>query len=320
MLNWKMLLRSATMVAAIGAVASASAQTFPTKAVTLVVPFAPGGPTDGVARALAPLMEQAWKQPFVVENRPGAGGVVGTEFVARANPDGYTILFNGNGVHTAKIFSKTLPYEPNDLRAIVELAGSDYIIVTHPSIPAKNLMELVTWLKEKGKSVNAGSIPLTAYDLDYHVFNRTTGTSSTIVPYNGAAPIVTAILRNDVNWYFAVPVSVVQHLESKALNPIAITGTRRLARFPNIPTTHEQGVAFDAGFAFGIWVPTKTPDAIVQKMQADMEKAVLSAQFGDLMKKFNYDVPAKPREYGARIQREVKTYFETAAQVGVKPQ
>lgn len=320
MFNCKTQIRGAVLASAMGAAAAASAQTWPTKPVTMVVPYAAGGPTDAVGRALTPLMEKAWGQPFVVDNRPGAGGVVGTDYVARSTPDGYTVLFNGNGVHTAKIFTKTLPYEPNDLRPVVELAGTDYVIVTHPSVPARNLKEFVTWLKEKGKAVNHGTIPLTAYELDSHVFNNLTGTSSTIVPYNSAAPIVTAILRNDVSFYFAIPGMMPGHIDSKALNAIAITGPRRLERFPNVPTTHEQGLDFDAGFAFGLWVPAKTPDTVVRKLRSDVEKAVLSPEFGATMKKLSYDVPAKPSDYPARIQREVKTYFETAQRIGVKPQ
>ena len=315
----KSLLRIIVLASMLAVSVLASAQSFPTKAVTLIVPFAPGGPTDAAARTLAPLMEQTWKQPFTIENRPGAGGIVGTQYVSRANPDGHTLLFNGNGVHTAKIFTKVLPYNPEDLKPVVELAGANYVIVSNTSVPAKTFKELLAYLKEKGSAVNAGSIPYTAYDLDYHVLQRKAQLQYTLVPYNSAADIVTALLRNDIQFYFAVPISVLGLIDEKKVNAIGITGPTRNSRWPQVPTIREEGLDFDAGFAFGIWAPARVPADVLAKIGADIEKAVLSPDFGARMKTLNFDVAKQPRAYPARIEREIKEYSEIAKQIGIDP-
>jgi tripartite-type tricarboxylate transporter receptor subunit TctC len=320
MLRVKYLFRIAAALAVFAAAAAAAgAQQYPARPVTLIVPFPAGGPTDVVARALAPLMEQAWKQSFIVEFRPGAGGMLGTEVVARAKPDGYTLLLNSDGVYAAKIFIKNLTYDPADLRPVVDVGGASLLVVTNPSVPTKTLSELVSYVKSHSGSVNTGSIPNNTSDLDIRLLGLRTGMNFTVVPYNGLPDIISAALRNDVQFFLAVPTSVQQLLTDGKLRAIVTAGTQRNERFPDVPTARESGVDFLSVFAFGIWVPAKAPADIVARIGTDVAMAVLTPEYGARMKNLSYQVSAQPLAYPATTERKVKEYFELAKQIGIEP-
>jgi len=304
--------------AALTASFTAAAQQYPARPVTMIVPFPAGGPTDVVARALVQPMEQAWKQNFIVEFRPGAGGVVGTDVVARAKPDGYTLLLNSNGVYTTKIFMKNITYDPADLRPVVEVCGANFLIVTNPSVPAKNLGEFIGYLKSKGSAANAGTVPNNASQLDLDLFKQRVGASYTVVPYNGLADIIAAALRGDLQLFLGVPQSVEKLIQDGKLKALATAGPQRNDRFPDVPTTREAGLDFQSGFSFGVWAPAKTPADVVAKVGADMEKAVLSPEYVARMKSLSYEVPQQPRNYPAVIERQAREYFDVARQMGIE--
>jgi tripartite-type tricarboxylate transporter receptor subunit TctC len=304
--------------AALLAAASAGAQQYPSRPVTMIVPFPAGGPTDVVARALVPLMEQQWKQNFIVEFRPGAGSILGTDYVARAKPDGYTLLLNSNGVYTAKIFIKNITYDPADLRPVVELCGANFLIMTNAQVPAKTLGELIAYAKSKGSAMNAGTVPNNASQLDLEVLKLRAGMSYTVVPYNGLADIITAALRNDVQLFLGVPQSVASLTADGKLRALASASPARNEHFPDVPTTREAGLDFQSGFSFGVWAPARTPADVVARISADMEKAVLSPDYSTRMKNLNYDVPQQPSAYPATIDRQAREYFDVARKVGIE--
>jgi tripartite-type tricarboxylate transporter receptor subunit TctC len=299
---------------------SAHAQNYPTQRVTLVVPFAAGGPTDVVGRTVGAAMEQLWKQPFIIENKPGAGGHVGTEFVSRAKPDGYTLLFNGNGPRTAKFFMKDIPYNPSDLRAVVKMAGSQYVLVVHPSVPASNLQELIALAKAKPKSINYGTFALTTYEFDYQRFQQAAGVEMTPVSYNSAAPTMTALLRNEIQFYFGIQGSILAMVNEGKMKPIAMLGAARANDYPNVPTAREQGLDFQAGFGFGILVHSKTPEDLVQKIGRDIAGVLKTPAVADKLKSMGYDVPPSPLDWPKELDVELKAYEEIAQRLGIKPQ
>jgi tripartite-type tricarboxylate transporter receptor subunit TctC len=293
---------STLALAALGALATqALAQTWPTRQVTLIIPFPPAGPTDILARAFAPALEAAWKQPFVIEFRPGAGGMLGTGEVSRAKPDGYTLVLQANGVVLAPIFQKSIPYDPADLRPVVGVASSSYLVVTNPATAAKTLGEFVALAKGRPKQVNYGTIPYTPFDLDYHVFQQRAGVELTTINYNGAAAMAEALMRGDIQMFFGTPAAVIPLVKAGKLVPIAYTSPTRGVLFPDVPTAREQGIDLVAGFTLGLWAPAKTPDDIASKIGADV------------------DQPAH-RQYPQQMQAELKGYTEVAQKIGLKPQ
>jgi tripartite-type tricarboxylate transporter receptor subunit TctC len=297
----------------------ASAQDWPTQRVTLIVPYGPGGPTDTVARVLAPIMERTWKQPFLVENRPGAGALVGTAAVAQSRPDGYTLLFNGNGVITAKFFTKELPYNPADLKPVVELGGGRYLIVTGAGAPFKTLSEMVAYGKKNPKAIHFGAIPFTLQTLDHILLARRLGIELTEVGYNSATLITTALLRNELQMSMSVAGQFLPHVQAGKIVGLAVTGPTRNPQFPDVPTAKEVGFDVDYGFDFGIWIPTKTPDSITARISKDIAAAVRSKEYGDRLKTLNFDVPADPAAWPASVDALVKDYGEIVKQIGFQP-
>ena len=315
------VLRGLLLAVLTGVASTSMAQVWPAQRVTLVVPYPPGGPTDIVARTLGPALEQQWKQPFVIENRPGAGGVVGTDAVARSTPDGYTLLFNGNAVYTLVFFQKNLPWDPSQMRAVVQIAGAPYIVVTNPQTGIKSMPEFLSYVKARPpKSVNYGTIPLTTFDLDYLILQQKTGIQLTVVPYNGAAPAGEALMRNDTQMYFGVQAVVAPMIEAGRLVAIGNTGTRRSEQFPDVPTVREQGTDFTAGFGFGIWVPAKTPEYAVTRIGNDIAAAIQTPAVAGRLKDFGYEVPAAPLRWNEQLQAEFKAYSEVVQRQNIQPQ
>jgi tripartite-type tricarboxylate transporter receptor subunit TctC len=314
------LVGTLTLAVAVLAAGEAAAQNYPDRRVSWIVPFAPGGPTDTVSRAVGAALEQIWKQPVVIENRPGAGMIVGTDYAVRQPPDGHTLLLGGNGQHSVKIFVKSVPFEPNDLRPVAKLAGAQHVLAINSGIPAKTLSELVAYLKGNPKKANYGVIPMTTFELDYHRFMRATGTDLSAVPYNSAAPIMTALVRNEVQFYFAFGASIAPLLADGKVMPIAVLGAQRSERLPGVPTAREQGLDFVAGAGFGILVHSKTPEDIVRKLGNDIAAALKSPAVGVRLRDLGYDIPGNPLEWPAELQVELKSYFEMADRLGLKPQ
>ncbi|MGE3246127.1 MAG: Bug family tripartite tricarboxylate transporter substrate binding protein [Beijerinckiaceae bacterium] len=284
----KILKFSVAAAAALTAVwcpaASAQQVNWPTRPVTVVVPYPAGGATDGIARLVAAQLQQQLGQSFVILNRGGAGGNIGASSVAKAPADGYTILFNINGHAIAPSIYKKLNYSPDDdFIRVTQIASTSTVLVVNPKVPAKGLQDLVKLAKAKPGDLNYGSTGVgNSLHLGMELLQLATGAKFTMVPFRGDAPLFQSLFRNDVQ-IALVPSSITkQHIESGAVRAIGITTLQRSQSMPKVPTLAEQGLAgFENRGWMGLFLPKGTPDAIVQKLYAETKKAIET----DAMKK-----------------------------------
>jgi len=259
-------------------VSGAAAQAWPTKPIRMVVTFAAGGGTDVVARIVAPKLSEALGQQVVVDNRPGAGGLIGTEIVAKAAPDGYTLLLGAAGATTIAphIFGKEkVSYDVlKDLQPITLVATVPFIVTVNPAVPAKTLQELIAYAKANPKKLNFGSSgnggsPHLAGEL----FDRMAGVEMVHVPYKGLAPAITDLLGGQIQLVFADVGLVVQHIKAGRLRALAVTSEQRVAALPDVPTVAESGVpGYAAATWYGLIAPAGMPQPIVQRLSTEMQK------------------------------------------------
>lgn len=307
------------MVAAVLLNATAGlAQSWPSRPVTLVVPFAAGGPTDLVARALAPALEATYKLPFIIDNRVGAGGLVGTGEVARSKPDGYTLLFQSNGVTLAPLFQKSIPYDPADLRPIVGVSSSYYVVTTNTSMP-RTLKEFVAYAKARPKQLNVATIPYTPLDLDIQGLIPRLGLDLTPINYNGTATLLPSLVRGDTHMTVGGTLTVLQLIRSGKITALAYTGPTRSSLLPDVPTLKEQGVDLVAGYTLGVWVPSKIPQDLVDRITAGVVATAQSPAMLKLMSELALEQPDH-RRFEQQIRNEQKAFSEIAQRIGLKPQ
>ena len=276
----------ASALAAAFAAAPAAAQPYPNKPVRMIVPFAPGGATDIIARTVAQKLSEWLGQPVVIENKPGAGTTIGNAEVAKAKPDGYTLLFAPTPFVISQVVYPTLPYDPKkDFAPVSLLATSPFILVTNTAVPAKTVAELVALAKAKPGtmtfcSAGNGTVP----HLSGELFKLRAGVDIVHVPYKGGGPAIVDLVGGQVNMMFATPIEVAQHVQAGRLNVLGATAKKRLAAFPNVPTLDESGYpGFEVASFFGVLAPAGTPPEIVGKLAADLA-AVMETQ--DVREKF----------------------------------
>src|SRR5258705_5526697 len=270
-------------------VAPAAAQ-YPARPVNLVVAFTPGGPSDVLARIIGKKLEQILGQPFVIENRPGAGGNVAAEQVARAAPDGYTLLNGNNSIlATNAALYKTINFDPEADFAPISLIGSQAnILVVNPSVPAKTMAELIALVRANpGKYNFASSGHGAAAHLAGELFKAEAKVDIVHVPYKGGAPALQDVIAGHVHMMFATAASVVQHIRDGQVRPLAVTTLKRTAVMPDIPTVDELGLkGFDATTWHGLVTQSKTPKEVVATLHratvAALNDSTVKAQLGDL--------------------------------------
>lgn len=248
--------------------------TFPDKQVTIIVPYPPGGVTDVYGRAFAAELSKQWGQPVVVDNRPGGGTVIGTQYVARAPANGYTLLLTSYGFTSNPVLKKTLPYDPKSLSPLFLLGRSTSLLVVNPNVPFKNVKEMVTFGKSKqgallfGSSGNASSPHIAA-----ELFAAEAKVRITHVPYKGTGPAMNDLLGGQIMGIFDGP-SAMPRVNSGALNAIAIAAEKRHPSAPNVPTFRELGVDLVFGSWFGFLIPSGTPTAIQDELIKGIETAL----------------------------------------------
>jgi tripartite-type tricarboxylate transporter receptor subunit TctC len=257
--------------AAIGVVAPAVAQgTYPTKPVRLVVPFPAGGTTDILARAVAQKLSETWGQPVIVDNRPGAGGNIGSELVAKSPPDGYTLLMGTVGTHAINpsLYAK-MPYDHvKDFTPVILVAGVPNVLVVTLSLPVNSVQELIAYGKANPNKLNfASSGNGTSIHLSGELFRTMTGVQMTHVPYKGSAPALTDLIGGQVQLMFDNLPSSLQFIKAGKLRALAVTSAERSSALPDLPTLSESGLAgFEASSWFGVLAPAGTPRDIVTKL------------------------------------------------------
>jgi tripartite-type tricarboxylate transporter receptor subunit TctC len=263
--------------AALVAVAIPSgAQSYPTKPIRFVVPYAPGGNTDILSRLIGQKLTEAWGQQVIIDNRPGAGGTVGAEITAKAPPDGYTIVMGSFGnVIVANSLYKRLSYEPlKDLAPVVLVALPPGILVANPAVPAKNVKELIAYAKANPGKLNYGSPGTGAWNhLFVELLKKQAGIDVVHVPYKGIAPAVTDLLAGQVQLAMAAFPAAMPHVRSNRLRALAVTSAQRSGIAPDVPTIAESGVpGFDAAGWFAVLVPAATPKPVIARLNAEVNR------------------------------------------------
>jgi tripartite-type tricarboxylate transporter receptor subunit TctC len=257
----------AALVVALGLASAGHAQTYPTRPVTLVVAFTPAGPSDVLARVVGRKVEELLKQPFVVVNRPGAGGNIGAEAVATAPADGYTLLMGNNSIlATNASLYKKLPYDPEkDFKPISLVGNQANILVVNPKLPVHSMAELIALAKAKPGQLNYASSGIgTAAHLAGALFKAQAGIDIVHVAYKGAAPALQDVIAGQVQMMFATAASVVGFINAGVVRPLAVTTLKRSALMPDLPTVAEQGLTgFEATTWHGLVAPAATPPAVV---------------------------------------------------------
>lgn len=289
----------------------AGAQTFPEKPLRLVVPYATGGATDIIARAAAAEMTKSLGQTVVVENRPGAGANLGAEMVARAEPDGYTMLMSASSLHGINpfLFSK-LSYDPNkDLAPVIVLASVANVLVVNPDVKAKSVEELIALAKaQPGKLTCASSGSGSTIHMSCEMFKQKLGLDIVHIPYKGSGPAVTDLIGGHVNIMFDNIPSSVPHIRAGKLRALATTGPKRDATLNKLPTMAEAGVeGYESTVWFGLVVPAGTPSDVVSRLNAAGREAAKAPAFTKRLSELGYGIVGNtsPGQMASMIQNEV---------------
>ena len=301
--------------------ATAVAQPYPAKPIRFLIGFPPGGTNDILARALAPKLSEFLGQPVVIENRAGASTAIATELAARSAPDGYTIVLNAPGHATNPALMK-LSFDPvKDFAFITLLVESQNLLVVHPSIPARSVKELIAVSMKRPGVINYGSSGTgTTPHLSAELFQYMTGTQWVHIPYKGSGLGLTALLAGEISLYFANVPAVIRYVQAGRLRPIAVSGTKRTAAVPDIPTVAESGLP---GFAvtswFGVAAPARTPRPIVDRLNGDIVRALNTPELRERIQGMGADpVGNTPEQYTVFVQNEIAKWGKVIKAAGIK--
>ena len=303
--------------------AQAAAQSYPARPVHIVVPFPPAGAADLLTRALGKKLSEGWGQPVVADNRPGAGGNIGAEAVARSAPDGHTLLMAAATTHAVSmsLYSK-LGYDlEKDLVPVSLVANVPHILVAHPSVPGKSLADVIAFLKAQGNKVNFASQGNgTLSHLEFELMKSMGGFSASHVPYKGSAPALADLLAGNVVLLFdSIPSSLPQVRAGK-LRGIAVASSRRSPVLPDLPTLSEAGLTgFAADNWFGIMAPAGTPGPVVAKLNADIVKALDAAEVKEIIARQGGELMGSTaREMAAQIRSDREKWGKVVRESGAR--
>ena len=301
--------------------AGAFAQAYPTKPVTIIVPWPPGGPSDIAARPMAKALTDEMKQTFIIDNRGGAGGNIGTAMVAKAAPDGYTLLITSSApiVINPSLY-KQMPFDPQkDLAPITNLLRVPLILAVHPSVPAKNLQELIAYVNsQKGKVQYASAGNGTPQHLTGELFKATAKLDMIHVPYKGSAPAITDLIGGHVPIMFDSAIAILPHIKGGKVKAIAITSAKRSSILPDVPTFGEAGMkGFESYAWYGFFAPAKTPKEIVAKLNADALKAMKQPEWQKVLADTGSEnVGESPEQFATFIKAEATKWAKVVKDSG----
>jgi tripartite-type tricarboxylate transporter receptor subunit TctC len=308
------------------AAAPPNVQSYPQRPVRIIVNVSPGGGVDNVARIVAQHYGAVWSQPFVVDNRTGAGGSIGVELVAKAAPDGYTLLVSSSTIVTnAAVRSQSggAPgYDPvRDLQPVIMLTSAPYLIVTTPSLPVASVKDLVALAKAKPGAVSFASAGTgSIVHMGAELLVALSGTRMLHVPYKGVADAYPAVVSGDVNWMLGFPISALPLVKAGRLKAIAITSGTRSKLLPDVPTAAESGVpGYDVRGWFGMFAPARTPPDLVGKLNAEAKRAM---QAPEIVRRITLDgaevVANSPQEFAAEVKAEYGKWQQLVKRPGMK--
>jgi len=287
----------------------AMAQSWPDKPVKIVVPFGPGGPADVYARILGQALTESLGQQFIIENKPGAGAIIGTEVVAKAAPDGYTLLMMSNTHTTNETLFTHKPYQlMRDLVPVSPVNSSDLVMVVHPSVPAKTLQEFIALAKaQPGKLSYASSGPGTPYHMAGELFKAMSGTDILHVPHKSSGEARNDVLGGHVQMMLDAVTTMKGAIDANEVRALGTTGLKRSAILPNVPTIAESGVpGYEATIWLGIMAPKGTPPEIVNKLNAEIAKVVASAKIREAWAKQGaVPITMTPAAFGEFLEKDI---------------
>jgi len=319
-----LLATSATAALALG-FCDAAAQTYPSRSIRIVVPFPPGGGTDIGTRIVGQKLQESLGQPVVIENKPGASGIVGTEFTAKAAPDGYTLMVGNIGTHTINVsLFKKLSYDPvKDFAPISQMALLPMFLLVNPAVPANSVRELVAYAKAKPGQVNysssgAGGMPHVSAEL----FRSMAGIDIVHIPYKGGGPAVADLIGGQVQISFATVLESISHVKGGKLRALAVSSAKRSAAMPELPTLAEAGVTgYESGSWLALYAPAGTPADIVARLSAEAIRIVNLPDVRERLLQQGADpVGGTAAELVATMQADTAKYARVLREAGVKPE
>jgi tripartite-type tricarboxylate transporter receptor subunit TctC len=314
---------AALAIALAAAPGVASAQDYPAKSIRMVVPFPPGGFSDVFARIIGGKMHESWGQQVIVDNRPGAGGNIGADIVAKSAPDGYSLVMGTIGTHAinATLFSR-LPYDPiRDFVAVAFVVGADGLLVVHPSLPVHSTKELIALARSKpGALTYASAGAGTTSHLAGELFKSITKTDITHVPYKGNVPAITDLLSGQTTMLFATLPTVLPQVQANRLRPLAVLGTTRSAALPAMPTLSEAGLkGFEVSNRTGVFAPAGTPSAIIAKLNAEIVRIMRLPDVQERLPRQGLTfVPGTPQQFAAFVRSEKDKWGALVKAVGAR--
>ncbi len=300
---------------------AAAAQNYPAKTVRMVVGYPPGGPTDVLARIVSQKLTQTWGQQVIVDNRPGASGMIGAEFTARAAPDGYTLLMVPvTYAVTPSLFAKMTYDVEKDLSPVAQVAAAPFILVVHPTLPVKTVKDLIALDRRSPGQINfasasTGGMPHLAGEL----FNSMTGTKLVHIPYKGAAPATTDLLSGQVTLMFNNMLSAMPQVKAGRLRAVAVTSSKRSAAAPELPTIAETVPGYEASGWYGAFAPAATSKELIGRLNAEMNRIM---KMPDVTQRLAGDgveaVGTTPEQFGAYLKQEVAKWGKVVKASGAK--
>jgi tripartite-type tricarboxylate transporter receptor subunit TctC len=315
------LIAAATLCSTGAAAAQAG---FPTRPVRLVNPYTPGGSVDLVGRALAAGLTEIWGQQVIVDNRPGAGTTIGMELVARAEPDGYTMLVNSSAIAIVPSMYNNLRYDPvRDLTPVALLAITPLVMVVNPNFEAKSVQDVIKLAKAKpGKIPAATSGVGSTNHLTLEMFNHAAGVKLLPVPYQGGNPAIASLMGGQTMLHFNVPGNFMQHIKAGKLRPLAVTSKKRVPYLPDVPTMIESGIPdFEANVWYAVHGPAKLPPAMLKTWSDAINQYLKTPKAQEhLRRTYMHVEPNTPAEYAAFYKSEVERWGTAVKAAGIEPQ
>ena len=301
----------------------AHAEVWPSKSLRAIVPFAAGSTTDIVPRVVFDQLSLQLGQTIVVENRVGAGGTIGSGFVAKSEPDGYTLLAHGSALTISPALYSNLSFDPRDFAAVIPLGISPSVLVVPPDRGWKSVADFVGAARAKPGALNFSSVGVgSATHLSAERFKLSTGLDAVHVPFKGGAEAMTEVIAGRIDFFFGPVGLVLPHIQEGQLRALVVNGAKRSSALPDILTTLEGGIAnAEYPIWFGLFLPAKTPRVIVEKLHGETLKALQSGQVRQKLTALGIDpMPMTPAEFSAHVQREIATNAALVKAAGLKAQ
>ncbi len=314
----KHLLAIAAFVFASGALA----QQYPTKPIHLINPWTPAGPAELLTRIVGAKLQESLGQPVIIENKPGANGTIGATFVAKAAPDGYTILFSHVGpMAISPAVVEKMPYDTlKDFEPVTQVAAGALVLLIRNDIPAKNLKEFLAYGKANPGKLSCGSVgPASTSHLACELLNMLGGVSTIHVPYKGSAPVITDMLGGQISISFLNIAGAMPQMKANQIRPIAVTTLKRSGVLPDLPTMNEVLPGFEVNSWYGMMAPAGTPKSIVQLLQRETAKALKLPDVSEKLKEFGLDpVGNTPEEHAAQLRADLARWAKVAKAAKIK--